>query len=125
MPSSFRSRSPVSLSIMLAVVIAIAGALFAVTKVASGVPTNTVKLAAAQSRKATKCPAVSTKKVNAWSKTGTYIDRRGVTQHHDDGAGTYVPPGCAVAAPAVVGATNSTKAGQVQTVNCPTVKNAL
>jgi hypothetical protein len=125
MPSSFRSRSPVSLSIVLAAVIAIAGALFVVTRMAGGVPTNTVELAAAQSRKSAKCPAVSTKKVNAWSKTGTYVDRRGVTQHHDDGAGTFVPTGCAIAAPTVLGAGNTTKAGQAQTVNCPTVKNAL
>jgi hypothetical protein len=85
MPSSFRSRSPVALSVWLAVVIAVAGALFAVTKISSGVPTNTVELAASQSRRVAKCPPPSTKKVTARSKVGTYVDSRGAIQHHGDG----------------------------------------
>jgi hypothetical protein len=85
MPSSFRSRSPGALSVWLAVVIAVAGALFAVTKISSGVPTNTVELAASHSRRVAKCPPPSTKKVTARSKVGTYVDSRGAIQHHGDG----------------------------------------
>jgi hypothetical protein len=102
--------------------------LFAVTKISSGVPNNTVKLTAAQTRNKGNCPAVSTKRVNARSKVGTYVDRRGATQHHGDGQGPFVPPGCPIPAPAATGTTtagNVTQAGQVQTVNCPAVKQAL
>ena len=85
MPSSFRSRSPVSLSVWLVVVIAVVGALFAVTKISNGVPTNTVELAASQSRRPATCPKPNTKKVTAWSKTGTYVDKHGSIQHLGDG----------------------------------------
>src|SRR5690349_2350146 len=123
--SSFRSRGAFSPAVWLVVLIAVAGTLFAVTKISSGVPNNTVKLTAAQSRNSGRCPAVSTQRVNARSKVGTYVDRRGATQHHGDGQGPFVPPGCPISAPATTTAGNVTQAGQVQTVNCPSVKDKL
>jgi hypothetical protein len=123
---------------MLAIVIAVAGALFAVTQISSNVPTNSVELAASKSRKPIPCPAISNQKVTARSKLGTYVDKRGATQHHGDGQGAYIPVNCAQAPAANAGkplaaapatnagnATGAVKAGTAQTVKCPTVEGAL
>jgi hypothetical protein len=58
------------------------GAVIAAVHLSSGQTGNSVELSAARSR---SCPT-STGKVTLWSKTGTYVDKHGATQHIGDGA---------------------------------------
>jgi hypothetical protein len=112
-----------SMSVWILAIIAIVGALFVATRISSGVPSNTVELAASNSRARAKCPQVkaATRKITARSKVGSYIDSRGAIQHHGDGQEAFVPAKCASTA----GTTATTNAGKAQTVICPAVAGAL
>ncbi len=99
MPSSSRSRSPISPTVAIVAITAVAGALFAITQVSSGDSSNSVELASKNRTKAS-CPAPTSDNVNARSKVGTYIDTRGAVQHHGDGQEPFRPPSCVEAAPA-------------------------
>jgi hypothetical protein len=120
MPSTSHSRSPVSWTFWLAAVVVLVGALVAATQISMGgdKKNSSVELSAAQSRK--RPPRVcqtptATPKANAWSKRGTYVDKRGATQHLGDGqvsaAETRRLRRCSTAAPTVPaadpGATNT------------------
>jgi hypothetical protein len=105
MASSAHPRSPVSLAVWLAAAVAVVAALIAATHFSSGQGSNSVALSAANSRshRPTACPT-STKKVTMWSKTGTYTDKHGRTQHIGDGA---VPPGTKKGCPPPVAPTTA------------------
>ncbi len=119
MPSPFRSRRALSLSIAL-LAVAVVGALFAAVEVSSGGPENTIALAS-QSRTQAACPAGTAKNVNVRSKVGTYVDARGTVQHHGDGQEPFVPANCSPSTTT----TRSTVAVKPQRVACPSVAGAL
>ena len=106
MPSSSYSRRPVSISVWLAAAVAVVAAVIAAVHLSGEQDQgDAVGLSAAHSKWHRPC-AVSTAKVNVWSKTGTYVDKHGATQHLGDGqvqAGTErgcPPPVAPTTAPA-------------------------
>jgi hypothetical protein len=112
MPSSSYSRRPVSISVWLAAAVAVVAAVIAAVHLSGGQTGNSVALSASHSKWHKSCP-VSTAKVNLWSKTGTYVDKRGATQYIGDGqvpAGTKrgcPPPAAPTSAPATAPATTA------------------
>ena len=125
MPSPSRSRRALSLPIALLAVVAVAGALFAATKISGGAADNTVALAS-QSRTKAACPAAPAKNVTARSKVGTYLDSHGAIQHLGDGQEPFVPANCTPSTSAAAKAVAAkAPAAKPQRVICRSVASSL